>query len=106
MRPGPFEIAAIIIVVLLIIIVTRIVRGGRNTANTGKASKEITTGQTTAKPVKIKRRLRVSGIILVIIGIISLLVGVSLLKWLYWSYLWAFIAIVIGFIIIFISRKK
>ena len=106
MRPGLLEIAIILIVITLILVVTRIVRAERHTADKDDTSEEISVGQGTERSGKALQRLRAAGIIFLIIGLISLLAGVSLFKWVYWSFLWSFIAITIGFVMVIMSKKK
>ena len=107
MRPGLLEIVAIIIVAILILVVTRITRARHNTTNNkSKTSTEIDAIPIARQPRKVRQRLRATGIILIITGIISLLAGISLFRWVYWSYLWSFIAISIGFTMILISRSN
>ena len=106
MRPGLSEIIIILIVIILILVVTRIVRVGRNSTDKSKTSDEIPIEQVAKRSSKVLQRLRVTGIIFLIIGIISLLAGISVFKWLYWSYLWVFIVIAIGLAMVFVSRKN
>ena len=106
MRPGLSEIIIILIVIILILVVTRIVRVGRDSTDKSKTSDEMAIEQVTKRSSKVLQRLRATGIVFLIIGIISLLAGISVFKWLYWSYLWAFIAIAIGFAMVFVSRKN
>ena len=106
MRLGLLEIVIILIIIILILVVTRIVRVGRNITNTSKTSTEMSLEQTTGKPGGTTRRLRAMGITFIIVGIISLLAGVGLFKGIYWSLLWAFIAVAVGLIMIFISGKR
>ena len=106
MRPGLLEIAIILIVITLILVVTRIIRAERHTADKSETSDEISIGQGTERSGKARQRLRAAGIIFLIIGVISLLAGISLFKWAYWSFLWSFTAIAIGFAIVLMSRRK
>ena len=106
MRFGLLEIIIILIVIVLVLVVTRIVRVRRNSTDKSKTSDEMPIEQVARKSKKVFQRLRATGIIFLFIGIISLLAGISVFKWLYWSYLWAFIAIAIGFAMVFVSRKK
>ncbi len=106
MRPGLLEIIIILIVIILVLVVTRIARTGRNRNDKSKASDKIPTKQVAGKSKRILQRLRATGIVFLVIGIISLLAGISVFKWLYWSYLWAFIAVAVGVVMVFMSRKK
>lgn len=95
MRFGLLEIGIIIAVVLVIFIATRMVRLGQSEtpAEDGKREDNRKAG-----------RLRITGIAFILIGIVALLVSVSLLKWILWGNLWAFIIIAIGLLIIYLSR--
>ncbi len=53
-----------------------------------------------------QRGYNVLGIILIIVGIIFLLATFRLFWWLRWVYLWPFIFVAIGLLIIFGSRRK
>jgi Ca2+/Na+ antiporter len=106
MRLGLLEIVIILIIITLFLVVTRIVRAGRNITNTDKTSPEMSPGQTTGKPGEMTQRLRAMGIIFIIVGILSLLAGIGLFKGIYWSLLWAFLAVAVGLIMIFISGKR
>ena len=105
MRLGPLEIGLIILVVLLILVVTRMVRTGHHADQENKISGRIQEGKANEKTGR-GRRLRILGIISILVGIILLSAGISLFKWVFWSYLWSFIVMAIGFVIIFISRKR
>jgi len=106
MRLSLPEIVIILVVIILILIVTRIVRFRSNSTNEDRTSSYAPQGQVAVKQAKVFQRLRAIGLIFVVIGIVSLLAGISLFKWVYWSYLWAFIAIAIGFIMVLMSRNR
>ena len=52
------------------------------------------------------RSLNVLGIILIIIGILFLVASFNFFGWFSWRYLWPFILVAIGLLIIFGSRRK
>ena len=106
MRLGLPEIAIVIVVVILILVVTRIVKARRSTTDKGKTSGEMPIEEVAKGSGKALQRLRALGIVFLIIGIISLLAGMSLFKWVYWSFLWSFIAMAIAFTMLFISKRK
>ena len=106
MRLGLLEIVIILIVIILILVVTRIIRAGRQTTDKSNTPSEMLIEWGAKRPGKMLQRLRVLGIVSLIIGIISLLAGMSLFKWVYWSFLWSFIAIAIGFTMVLMSKKK
>ena len=106
MRLGLPEIIIIIVVVVVIVVVARIFKAGRSTNDKSKESGETPIEQVAKRPGKALQRLRVWGIVFVIIGVISLLGGMSMFKWAYWSYLWSFIAVAAGLTMLFVSKKK
>ena len=103
--PGPLEIGLIIVVMLLTVVVMRIVRVGRNAAEKSKKS-SVEIPERQVKQSTGKSRLKFVGIAFILTGILLLLTGINLFKWVYWSYLWSFIIVVIGFIIVFMSRRR
>jgi len=106
MRLGLLEIVIILIIIILILVVTRTVRSRPNSTNEGQTSSYALLEQVAEKRAKVLQRLRAVGLILIVIGIVSLLAGISLFKWVYWSFLWAFIAIAIGLVMVLLSIKS
>ncbi len=104
MRLGLPEIVIILIIIILILVVTRIGRVRPNSTNENQASSDTPVEQVIEKRRKLLQRLRIPGIIFFIIGVSSLLIGISLFNWVYWSYLWALIAVAIGFVMVLMSR--
>jgi hypothetical protein len=107
MRPGPLEIALIIVIIIAAAIIARIVRGGRHTAppnpsSTSNAPVENYEDRTS----KIWAYFNRTGIALVIVGILALLAAASFFRWVLQSYLWATILIAVGLLLVFLSRKK
>jgi Ca2+/Na+ antiporter len=102
---SPLEIVLIIVVVLLIAFVARLVRTGCGAAGPKPAADQ----DTAACPPRNNRTasyLNRSGITLVIIGIIALIAAASLFRWVLQGYLWAFILIALGVMMVVLSRKK
>jgi len=108
MRIGPFEIVLVIIILLVGLLVVRMAGAARNIRSDSKASSIQNQGKITKKisTRSTRRYARLAGISLIIIGIILLLSGVSLFKWVMWSYTWFFILVAAGFVVIFMSRRK
>ena len=107
MRPGPLEIGIIILVILLVTVVMRIVRVGRSDTKKGKkSSAEIVERQPGQSLVKIRRHLRLPGIAFILTSLLLLLGGISLLKWVFWSYLWSFIVMAIGLALVLMSVNR
>jgi phage shock protein C len=52
------------------------------------------------------RGLNILGIILIVVGILFLLSSFDLFWWFHWGYLWAFVLVAIGLLIIFSARRK
>ena len=106
MRPGPLEIILIIAIIIAVVIIARIFRSSRIAA---KQDEESTT-DVTVKPSQTNPRLysllNKTGIAFIISGILALIAAVSVFRWAFQSYLWAVLAIAIGFITVFLSRKK
>lgn len=105
MRAGPLEIILIVAVVIAVAVIARIIRTGRGAAR----QKNITASEaSTSQPVK--NRLwsffNRTGIVLIVAGIAALIAAVSLFRWVLQSYLWAFILIALGLILILFSRRK
>ena len=106
MRPGIQEIIVIIAVVTIVGILTRVL-GARRTA----AQKEQLSADTSTQPAeRIKNRARRfpmrAGIALILLGFILLFAGVGMFRWAFQSYMWSFIIIAVGFLLVFVSRKK
>jgi hypothetical protein len=102
---SPLEIVLIIVVIIIIALIARIVRTGRGIAG---RNGETNPDTATKSPEKNKAAsyLNRSGITLVIIGIIALVAAASLFRWVLQGYLWAFILIALGVMLVVLSRKK
>ena len=107
MRLGLLEIGIIIAVAIIIFGITRIIQLGKNSARKTETSIE-TAKQKGMEETKRSHhpRVKITGIVLIVIGIVITLVSVNLLKWVFWSNIWAFIIVAIGLAVLFISRHK
>jgi hypothetical protein len=107
MRPDPLEIGIILVVVLLVAVIMRIVRFSRDTTAKGEESSvEIRKQKIDGRRGKGRRYLGLIGTAFILIGLFLLLSGINLFKWVLWSYLWSFIIVSIGFMMVLVSRKK
>jgi hypothetical protein len=108
MRVGPFEIVIIIVILLVGLLVVRMAGAARNIRNDSKPSSIQNQGNNSRKvSIRSTRQyVGLAGISLIIIGIFLLLSGMSLFKWVMWSYSWFFILVAAGFVVIFMSRRK
>ena len=107
MKPGLQEIILIIVIIIAAAVITRIIRTSRGDTRRDKESSgnsPVITSQN--KTYRLRRLLSRTGWGSIIAGILLLLAAVSMFKWAFQSYLWAFIIIAIGFVIVFMSRKK
>ena len=106
MRLGILELGAIIVIILIVFLVARAVRGSKNSSI--KVDKPIA-GQTTyvEERTREQRRqtLRRTGIIFLVFAIITILACVSLFRWLMWGYAVFFLTLVIGLMLMYISKK-
>jgi|GEM_PF-6030972 len=106
MRLGIFELGTIIVILLIIFLVARVVRGSKN--NSIKKERPIA-GQTTNVEERIRemrrQALRRTGIIFLAFAAITILACVSLFRWLMWGYVVFFLTLLIGLVLLYISRK-
>jgi membrane protein implicated in regulation of membrane protease activity len=107
MRLGPLEIVLIIVVIIAIAVIARIARsrdrvaGQKETANT-----EVTVKPPERTSSRVWDFLNKTGIVLVVGGLAAFIAAVSLFRMVLQSYLWAFILMAVGLILVIYSRKK
>ncbi len=107
MRIGPLEIATIVIIIVAIILITRIARvKPDNTTQNTESPAGITSWRAKDRPDRIRNYVKRSGIAFVIAGIVFALAGISMFRWAVQGYMWAFVAMVLGAVLLFLSRKK
>jgi len=105
MRLGPLEIVLIIVVVIAVAVIARIVCTGRGIAKRNEAT---TSEATTSQPERNRLwgYLNGTGIVMIVAGIAALIAAVSLFRLVLQSYLWAFILMAAGTILVLFSRKR
>ncbi len=109
MRIGPLEIIVIVIIIVVIILIARIARvkpGDTAQSKESPTDTDIISWRAKDRPGKIQDYLKRLGIAFVIAGIVFALAGISMLKWAVQGYVWAFVAMVLGTVLLFLSRKK
>ena len=107
MRIGPLEIATLVIIIVAIILITRVARfKPDDTKQDKEQSADIMSRRTKDKPERIRNYLKRLGIAFVAAGIIFALAGISMFRWAVQGYVWAFAAMALGFVILFLSRKN
>ncbi len=102
---SPLEIVLIIAVIIIIALIARIVRTGRAAAGQNPAP-NLDTATSPPEKNRTASYLNRGGITMVIIGIIALVAAASLFRWVLQGYLWAFILITLGVMLVVLSRKK
>jgi len=107
MRIGPLEIIITVVVIVAIALITRIVRGKPNdTAQSRKSTTDIASWRVKDRPGRIRGYLKRLGIAFIVAGILFTLTGISMFRWAVQGYMWAFVATLLGFTLLFLSRKK
>ncbi len=107
MRLGPLEIILIIVVVIVVAVLTRITRGNRrSTSQNEETSATIQPKPIGARTRKTRSILKRTGIAFTLGGVMVLLASISMFRWAFQSYLWSFVVIGIGTVLIYLSRKK
>jgi hypothetical protein len=107
MRLGPLEIVLIIAVVIAITVIARIARSRESTTvRKGSTNRDTTEKRSEGTTGRVRVFLNRTGIILIIGGVAVFIAAVSLFRMVLQSYLWAFILIAVGLILVLISRKK
>lgn len=109
MRIGPLEIITIVIIIVAVVLIARIARvKPKDTAQSKEspASTDITSWRAKGRLGRIQNYLKRLGIASVIAGIVFALVGISMFKWAVQGYMWAFVAMILGAVFLFLSRKR
>ena len=107
MRLGLLEIIVIIAIIIAIAVITRIFRTSRGIAKQNKESpvgapvKPV--GERTGRPGNFLKR---AGVACILTGGVLSLAGISMFRWAFQSYSWAFIIVVIGLVLLFLSVKR
>jgi hypothetical protein len=106
MRLGPLEIVLIILVVIAIAVIARIARSGRSLArHQGTTERETGAKSTVSSPDRLRGFLSRAGIVLVVGGLAAFIAAVSLFRMVLQGYLWAFVIMAAGMILLLYSRK-
>ena len=107
MRIGPLEIIIIVIIITAIALIARIARVKPDDTAQSKESPTYTTSwRAKVWPGRIQNYLKRLGIAFVIAGIVFALAGISMFKWAVQGYVWAFVAMALGAVLLFLSIKK
>jgi hypothetical protein len=107
MRFGPQEIILVVLVIIAILMITFIVRIGRSSTRRKHIPSKATLIEEFRQHMnRLYGFFKKTGIALAVIGIILIFSGLIALKWTVPGYMWSFIIIVIGSIMLFMFRKK
>lgn len=107
MRIGLLEIIVIAVIIIAIVLIARFARA---------KPEDITRNEEpptyiTTKPVKdssgrIRYYSKRLGTAFIIAGILFALAGISMFRWALQGYVWAFVAMGLGFVLLLLSRRK
>ena len=108
--PGPVEIILIVIVAAIVLLGVRIfgtppAREAKKIAKYRDSDEEEEDHDERIKQTR-RSRAQIVGIAAILVGVIILLSTLSLVKWVFWGPIWAFIIVVIGIATIFIARRS
>ncbi len=106
MRLGPLEIFLVIVVIIAIAVIARIVRTRSGTSESGEDTNGVTTTPAGDSTGNLRSLFNRTGIALIIGGIIFFLAAAGMFRYAFHSFGLAFIILAIGFIIVFLLRKK
>ena len=105
--PGPIEIVIIIAVITAVALVTRIFRAKRLATEDRKdSSAEILPRQGRVREKRSRRRIKRLGITLTLAGIILLVVGISMFRWAFQTYIWSCLVVAVGLVLLALSVKR
>jgi len=109
MKLGPLEIIIIAIIALLVLLAVRMIGSGRPAIKDAAKSKNSSLKipqQQVAESSGGGHGFQRTGIVFVLIAILLVLSAMNLFRWVMMSFTWAFIALAVGFAILFVSRKR
>ena len=107
MRFGPQEIILVVLFIIAIIMITFIVRLGRSSTRLKHVPSKATMIKEFRQHMnRLYGFFKETGIALAAIGITLILSGLIVFKWTVPGYMWSFIIIAIGSIMLFMFRKK
>jgi hypothetical protein len=106
MRLGPLEIILIIAVIIAIAVIARIARSRGSATSRERPKDRDAAARSEGNPGRVQGLLNKTGIVLVIGGAAAFIAAVSLFRMVLQGYLWAFILVAVGLILVLISRRK
>ena len=107
MRIGLLEIIVAAIIITAIVLIARVTRAKpENMAQNEESPTDITDWQVRGRSGMMRNHLKRLGIAFVVAGILFALAGTSMFRWVIQGYIWALIAVVLGFILLLVTRRK
>jgi Flp pilus assembly protein TadB len=122
MRFGALEIGIIVVIIIIIFGINRFMKIGQNSSprvyereeepatKTRSVTRRITREEADEKNIKRNRsaRARILGLILICVGVLIILYGFFILRWVAMSslWLWAVVLVAIGLATLFITRRR
>ena len=106
MRLGLLELGAIILIVIVVLLVSRFVPTKPRISETSSQSGRTPKGKTGGTTTSTNRILQASGVSFLAVGLVLLLVGIALFRWVLWIYLFALAILGVGLAVVLISRKR
>jgi sugar phosphate permease len=104
MRLGFSEVITILVVLCVIVVIARMFRGSHSPSK--KSDNGSSRNTRYEKTSSIWSRLRRVGIAFILAGAVFLFAAIGMFKWAFQSYMWSFIAVIIGFAMVLLSRNK
>ena len=100
-------IVVIIVIIIAIVLIARIARAKpKDTAQNEESSTDITSLYAKDRSGRMRNRSKRLGVAFVVAGILFALVGISMFRWAVQGYVWAFVAVGVGLVLLFLSRRK
>ena len=104
---GLTEIILIIVVLIVLAVAARLLGSNRGKVRQNSDKAAGSQGGSVGKSADGTRDfIKKLGIVLLLAGVIFLSVGVGLLRWAFQSYGWAFLVIIAGIGLLYLSRKR
>jgi uncharacterized membrane protein len=104
--PGLWEIILVVAVIVIAVVAARIFRGGRIARRENETSEGNPAAASSLPAPGPRRIVRRTGFAGIAVGILLLLASVTLVQAAFKIYPWALAVIIIGGILVFLTRKK
>lgn len=107
MRIGLLEIIVTAIIIIAIVLITRITRvKPDDIAQNEESPTGIATWRVKDRSGRMRNYSKRLGLAFVVAGILFALAGISMFRWAVQGYVWAFVAMGLGFALLFLAQRK